>query len=67
MTDYNMTDSDTECMFIWIEQHDKVCPFAYMGSVNRFEYSETTNDNVCVVRVTCKCGEIKVVTICCKE
>jgi len=67
MTDYNMTDIDPECMFTWLEQHDKVCPFVYKNTSDRFEYSETTSDNVCVVRVTCKCGEIKTVTICCKE
>ena len=67
MTDYYITGNEAECMFKWMEQHDKVCPFAYKGTLDRFEYSEVENNNMCTVRVTCKCGEIKEVTICSKE
>ena len=67
MSDYYIIDSNENGMFEWIEQHDKICPFAYKGLIDRFKYSEVINDNVCIIRVTCLCKEMKVVTVCSKE
>lgn len=67
MSDYYINDGCDDDMFDWIEEHDKVCPFANRESIDRFDYKEDENGDLCVITVTCKCGEIKKVTICCKE
>lgn len=67
MSDYYMTDDNDDAMLNWVEEHDKVCPFAKKNLVDRFDFKEEEHDNLCIVTVTCKCGEIKKVTICCKE
>jgi hypothetical protein len=67
MTDYFISGDENEYMYSWIEQHDKVCKYAGLSPIKRFSYDDVKNSDLCVVRVTCKCGEVKVVTICSKE
>ena len=65
MTDYYISDnSSDDSMYKWIEDHNKECKFSYLGILDRFSYDEVLDDNLCAVRVTCKCGAVKVVTIC---
>jgi len=68
MTDFYIPDGGgIDDMYKWIEEHNLSCKFAYLGMVDRFSYDSVPENNLCVVRVTCKCGEIKVVTICDRE
>lgn len=66
MSDYIITGEENDFMYDWVEKHNKTCIYANTPHGERFTIA---NENIisydlCVVRVTCKCGEVKVVTVC---
>jgi len=68
MEEFLITGDTPDGMNNWVEEHDKVCKYSYMGNMSgRFTHEKIrkTAENTCVIRITCLCGVIKEVTIKC--
>lgn len=63
----NIPNKERYDVFKWIDEHDEICPFVYLG-INRFSYSQGSSDSCeYILEITCLCGATKEVSICNKE